>query len=124
VPESAFEAAVESERPPGTNHLAQMGRVPRQVKVEPVTTLTEAVLSDMGDRHAAGSVLDLLLRLEAAAGRADMQRVIDILLDEANIDRLPKVRLALSYARQLQAGLDKRTPSKRLTLVRSEDPAS
>lgn len=104
VPENEFEAAVESARPPGTTLLAQMGKIARP-KVEAVDTLTSEDLSDMLDRHRANEVVNLLLRL--AASQCEPQRVLGRLLDDQNIDRLPKVRAALAFAHQLRSALDK-----------------
>jgi hypothetical protein len=75
------------------------------VEAEPVRTLTSTDLRNARDQSRAKEVLNLLWRLEAT--RCDPQRVLDRLLDVENTDRLPKVRAALAYARQLQAALDK-----------------
>jgi hypothetical protein len=107
IAEDEFEAAVESPRPPGTTLLAQIGKVSRP-PVDPVRTFTGRELNGVMKRSVAGRVIDSLLRLAGSAEDRwrDLDLVLELLLDEANVGKVDAVRRGISFAIRIKGALD------------------
>jgi hypothetical protein len=103
IPEAEFEAAIESERPPGTSLLAAWHRIPPR---EPVNTLTENALADIFRRGEAGRAIEALVRFADAAARCGVEAVLELLLDPDNARKVEPVRRGLAEAVRLKGALD------------------
>lgn len=115
IPQEDFESLVELPRPPGTTLLAQIGKVGRP-PAERVSTITGADMDDMVRQSRAGQVLEELLRLASIANFCDMGTVVELLLDEKNVEKLPRIRDGILFAARLGSALDQARPSKKSIL--------
>ncbi len=103
IPEPEFEAAVESNRPPGTTLLAQWNKL---YSHEQVRSVTESSLMEISKSTFAGRAVEGMLEFEKAASQCGMDVIIEILLRRGHAKKLERVRRGIGLAFRLNKALD------------------
>lgn len=91
IPEDEFEAEIESPEPPGTSILSQMARLNRSPADDRVSTITASSFAEMSASHKAARIIENVLKLEGDADQGDLSKVLELLLDADNSEKLPRI---------------------------------
>ena len=103
IPEEDFEAAVESNQPPGTTLLAKLAeRHPR----ERVRSVTQELLAAIVKSEAAGQAIEGLLRFEKCATECGIEAIVEILRGRGHFDHLERAKRGVALAFRLNHALD------------------
>ncbi|MGO8921624.1 MAG: hypothetical protein ACLQF4_01625 [Xanthobacteraceae bacterium] len=102
IPDEDFEAAVESERPPGTVFLSQLARRP-PLEVE---TVTGKELRAISMQHKAAAAIKALCELERNDQPGVVDELLELLADDGNVQKLPLVRAGIAFAVRIGRALD------------------
>ncbi len=103
IPAADFEAAVESNRPPGTTLLAQWKKLNQH---EQVRSVTESSLTEVLKSAHAGRAVEGLLQFEKSAAESGMDVIVEILTRRGYGQKLARVRIGIGLAFRLNSALD------------------
>jgi hypothetical protein len=61
----------------------------------------------MSASHKAARIIENVLKLEGDADQGDLSKVLDLLIDADNSEKLPRIQRGLNFAARIKAELDK-----------------